>query len=133
VVKPPVAEHVPVSVPPESELQGQAHVPWWRTTMGMVKVIGALTLAIPATTAATTTAVVSIINALKQPTDPKLRADVDEIRSEVTSLRGYLRDRDTARERELEVKFNALRAKDTELDLRYPAPKVDPNRPPNLP
>jgi hypothetical protein len=114
----------------EDERAGYAEPPWWRTAMGMVKVIGALTLAIPATAAATTTTVVSIINALRQPTDPKLREDVEATKKELTALRSFLAEKDTARALELEKRFDGLGSRLTDLDIRYPAPKVDPRRSP---
>lgn len=115
---------------PSSEPPSRGEPRWWHTASGMVKVIGALTLGIPAASAATTASVVAIINALRQPTDPKLREDVEGTRREVGSLRKYLDEKDSARQLELEQRFNHEDAKIRDLDLRYPEPRVDPLRRP---
>lgn len=104
-----------------------AELPWWKSTGGLLKVMAAAPVAL----AAATGSLVLIINALRAPTDPQLRADVDAIKVEVRGLRTYLQQKDQARAEELEKRFDAIGARLVELDLRYPAPKKHPDAPPN--
>jgi hypothetical protein len=115
--------YVPSSPPP---LPAYAEPAWWRSAGGVAKVIGAAAGGLVAATAS----LVAIIGALRQPTDPKLREEVEATRREVAGLRTYLDNKDTARQLELEKRFDALSARLTDLDLRYPAPKPNPLRPP---
>lgn len=112
---------------PRSALQpAYAESPWWRTASGVCKVIAAAAAGLGVATGS----LVAIIGALRQPTDPKLREDVESVKTEVASLRQYLTQRDSARALEQQKELDAIRSSIRDLDIRYPALKTDPLRSP---
>jgi len=96
---------------------------WWRSAGGVAKVVGAVVGGIVASTAS----FVAIINAMRAPTDPQIRSDIDSLKVQVTGLRRYVEDSSEANKEEARRDLAKLRSKLTELDMRYPEP-VKPER-----
>lgn len=100
---------------------------WWKSGKGFAMVLGGFATLFGALGGIA----IPLINAMKQPDAANEKIHKLEEAEEQRKLAAPLqKDAEEAREKEREKQLNELRARIQELDLRYPAPKVDPHRRP---